>query len=108
MISYCLFCVDLIVIRVYSVLCCIPFNLKRTLTNLIKYKTMNYKFILKGVLLYITAITVTIFIMGVESIYDNGYFIPSVIICAVLCYTCYKLISEKEFKILTFTDNLEE
>lgn len=69
---------------------------------------MNYKFILKGVLLYITAITVTIFIMGVESIYDNGYIIPSVIICAVLCYTCHKLISEKEFKILTFTDNFEE
>lgn len=69
---------------------------------------MNYKFILKGVLLYITAITVTLFIMGVESIYDNGYFIPSVIICAVLCYTCYKLISEKELKILTFIDNFEE
>ena len=69
---------------------------------------MNYKFILKGVLLYITAITVTIFIMGVESIYDKGYIIPSVIICAVLCYTCYKLISEEEFKILTFTDNFEE
>ena len=108
MISYCLFCVDLIVIRIYSVLCCISFNLKRTLINLIKYKTMNYKFILKGVLLYITAITVTLFIMGVESIYDNGYFIPSVIICAVLCYTCYKLISEKELKILTFIDNFEE
>ena len=69
---------------------------------------MNYKFILKGVLLYITAITVTLFIMGVESIYDNGYFIPSVIICAVLCYTCYRLISEKELKILTFIDNFEE
>lgn len=69
---------------------------------------MNYKLILKGVLLYTTTFLVILFILGVESIYDNGYFIPFVVICAVLCYTCYKLISEKEFKILTFTDNFEE
>lgn len=72
---------------------------------------MNYKFILKGVLLYITAITVTLFIMGVESIYDNRYFIHSIIVCVVLCYTCYKLISEEEFEILTlfkwFNDKLK-
>ena len=49
---------------------------------------MNYKFILKGVLLYITAITVTIFIMGVESIYDNGYFIDAVFCGSWLdCFT---------------------
>lgn len=62
----------------------------------------RFKLILKGVLLWITTFAVMLFISGVDSIYDNGYFIHSVIVCAVLCYTCYKLISEEEFEILTF------
>lgn len=62
----------------------------------------RFKLILKGILLWITAFTVMLFISGVDSIYDNGYFIHSIIVCAVLCYTCYKLISEEEFEILTF------
>nr|DAQ46205.1 MAG TPA: hypothetical protein [Crassvirales sp.] len=54
------------------------------------------KIILKGVLLWVTAFAVMLFISGVDSIYDNGYFIHSIIVCAVLCYTCYKLISEED------------
>ena len=60
------------------------------------------KLIFKGVLLWITAFAVMLFISGVDSIYDNGYFIHSIIVCVVLCYTCYKLISEEELKVLTF------
>ena len=62
-------------------------------------------------LLYVTTFAVLIFIAGVESIYEHGYFIHSIIVCAVLCCACYKLISRKEFDILTFSkwfDKLEE
>lgn len=63
----------------------------------------RFKLILKGVLLWVTAFVVMLFILGVDSIYDNGYFIHSIIVCAVLCYTCYKLISEKELEVLTLS-----
>lgn len=69
----------------------------------------RFKLILKGVLLWITTFAVILFVSGVDSIYDNGYFIHSIIVCAILCYTCYKLISEEEFEILTFykwSDNM--
>lgn len=62
----------------------------------------RFKLILKGVLLWVTVFAIMLFVSGVDSIYDNGYFIHSIIVCAVLCYICYKLISEEEFEILTF------
>ena len=61
------------------------------------------KLILKGIMLWITAFVTVLFIAGVDSIYDNGYFIHSIIVCAVLCYTCYKLISEEELEVLTLS-----
>lgn len=60
------------------------------------------KLIFKGVLLWITAFAVIFFILGVDRIYDNGYFTYSIIICIILCHTCYKTISKEELKILTF------
>ena len=63
---------------------------------------MKIKLIFKGVLLYVTAFAVILFVEGVDSIYDSGLFIQAIIACAVLCYACYRLISEKELKILTF------
>lgn len=68
----------------------------------------RFKLILKGALLWITAFAVILFMSGADSIYDNGYFIHSIIVCAVLCYTCYKLISEEEFEILTFSKWLDD
>ena len=61
----------------------------------------RFKLILKGVLLWVTAHAVMLFMSGVDSIYDNGYFMHSIIVCIILCYACYKLISEEEFEILT-------
>lgn len=61
----------------------------------------KFKLTLKGIMLWITAFVTMLFIAGMDSIYDNGYFIHSIIVCVVLCYTCYKLISEEEFEILT-------
>lgn len=61
------------------------------------------KLILKGMLLWITAFTVIFFLSGADSLYDNGIFIHSFIVCALLCFSCYKLISEEEFEILTLS-----
>lgn len=63
----------------------------------------RFKLILKGVLLWITAFAVILFISGIDSIYDNGYFIHSILVCVVLCYTCDKLISKEEFEMLTLS-----
>ena len=62
---------------------------------------MKIKLILKGVLLYVTAFAVILFIMGVDSIYNNGWFIQFIIVCIALCYISYKFISKEEFEILT-------
>lgn len=59
------------------------------------------KKILKGVLLWVTAFTVMLFISGVDSIYDNGYFIHGILVCVCLCYLCYRYISEEELKTLS-------
>lgn len=62
---------------------------------------MRVKFILKGVLLWVTAFAAVIFISGVDSIYDNGYLFQTLIAVAVMILCCYKLISEEEFEILS-------
>ena len=58
----------------------------------------RFKLVLKGILLWVTLFTNIIFVSGVDSIYDAGYFIPAIIICVILCYACNRLISEKEYK----------
>lgn len=63
----------------------------------------KFKLIIKGIMLWITAFVTMLFVLGADSIYDNGYFIHSIIVCAVLYYTCYKLISEEELEILTLS-----
>lgn len=62
----------------------------------------NIKLILKGILLWITILTIVIFITGIDSICDNGYFIPMIILCVILGYSCYRTISEKELEIISF------
>lgn len=57
--------------------------------------------VLKGILLYITMIASMLFVGGVDSLYDNGYFFYSIIIVAGLIYACYKVIDKEEFDILT-------
>ena len=59
------------------------------------------KLILKGILLYTTIALTTIYICGVDSIYDNGYFLPATGIVALLIYICYKTITEEEADILS-------
>lgn len=64
---------------------------------------MRIKLILKGLLLWITVLAVMLFVSGVDSIMDNGYFIQSLIVCTVLCYACHKLISKEEIEIINLS-----
>lgn len=54
-----------------------------------------------------TAFAVMLFISGVDSIYDNGYFFQTLIAVVVMIFCCYKLISEEEFKKVTFYNLLK-
>lgn len=67
------------------------------------------KLIAKGALLYTTSFIVLLFIAGVDSIMDKGFhcFFAWILVCAILVFSCYKLISEDELKKLTF-NNLED
>lgn len=59
------------------------------------------KKILKGLLLWATTLMVILFISGVDSITDQGYLVPWLVVCAILCYLCYKFISEDELITLS-------
>ena len=59
------------------------------------------KKILKGLLLWATTLTVILFMSGVDSITDQGYLVPWLVVCAILCYLCYKFISEEELNTLS-------
>ena len=70
-------------------------------------KMNKFKFIIKGILLWTTAFVTMFFIAGIDSIYDNGYFFQTLIAVAVMIFCCYKLISEEEFKKVTFYNLLK-
>lgn len=57
------------------------------------------KLILKGMLFYVTSIVAFIYVAGIDSIYDNGYFLVATVVVASLIYICYKNITEEEFNI---------
>ncbi len=59
------------------------------------------KKILKGLLLWMTISIIILFMSGVDSIYDNGYFIHGILVCAITCYLCYRYISIEEFEELS-------
>lgn len=56
---------------------------------------------LKGILLYTTILYTILLTMVADSIIDD-YFILAAIINLLLFFACYRLISEEEFKVLTF------
>lgn len=64
-------------------------------------KMNKFKFIIKGILLWTTGFVTMFFIAGIDSIYDNGYFFQTLIAIVVMIFCCYKLISEKEFEVLS-------
>ena len=58
------------------------------------------KLIIKGMMVWITILSTLLFITGIDSIYDNGYFFQTLIVIVMMIFCCYKLISEEEFEIL--------
>lgn len=62
---------------------------------------MNIELIFKGMLLYVTFIVCMLVMAGIDSIYDNGYFVEAILIVAGLIFWCKKVITEEEFKILS-------
>ena len=62
---------------------------------------MRVKLILKGVLLWVTAFAAVVFISGVDSLYDNGYFFQTLIVVIAMCCTCLYTITEEELKIIS-------
>ena len=61
----------------------------------------KFKFIIKGILLWTTGFVATLFVVGVDSIYDNGYFFQTLIAVTVMIFCCCELISKKEFEVLS-------
>lgn len=66
------------------------------------------KMILKGMLLYITTLVTMIFMMGVNSIYDQGYFFYGIMLVAALVFVCYKTINKEELEVLTLCKYLND
>lgn len=61
------------------------------------------KMILKGILLYTTFIVCIFFIMGIDNIYDNSYFLIDIVLCAGLIFLCKWTISEEEINTILLT-----
>lgn len=59
-------------------------------------------FICKGILFYITVITVVLWLCGIDSILEQGYFIPWTLIMIILIAACYKFLSFDDINKLTF------
>lgn len=68
----------------------------------------TFKLIIKGMLLYMTTLVIMIFIMGIDSIYDQGYFFYGIILIAVLIFMCYKTINKEELEVLTISKYLTD
>ena len=61
----------------------------------------TFKLIIKGVLLYVTILVTLLYMMGIDSIYDNGYFFHGLILVLILIGVCYKTTNKEELEILT-------
>ena len=64
---------------------------------------------LKGLLFYITIISLVLTVLSIDSLYDNGYLFIQIPLLILLAFTCSKIISKEDVKKLLFIpDNLEE
>ena len=64
---------------------------------------------LKGLLFYITIISLVLTVLSIDSLYDNGYVFIQIPLLILLVFICSKIISKEDVKKLLFVpDNLEE
>lgn len=68
----------------------------------------TFKLIIKGMLLYMTTLVIMLFIVGIDSIYDQGYFVYGIMLIAVLIFMCYKTINKEELEMLTISKYLND
>lgn len=62
----------------------------------------SLKLFVKGVLLYITIFYTLLYMMSIDSIYDNGYFILASLIGIFLIGACFTFIESKDLDTLSF------
>ena len=64
---------------------------------------------LKGLLFYITVISLVLTVLSIDSLYDKGYLFIQIPLLILLVFICSKIISKEDVKKLLFVpDNLEE
>ena len=64
---------------------------------------------LKGLLFYITIISLVLTVLSIDSLYDKGYLFIQIPLLILLVFICSKIISKEDVKKLLFVpDNLEE
>ena len=64
---------------------------------------------LKGLLFYITIISLVLTVLSIDSLYDKGYLFIQIPLLILLVFICSKIILKKDVKKLLFIpDNLEE
>lgn len=68
----------------------------------------TFKLIIKGVLLYVTTLVTLLYMTGIDSIYNNGYFIHGLILVLILVGVCYKTINKEELEVLTLCKYLND
>lgn len=68
----------------------------------------TFKLICKGVLLYVTTFVAMLWLCGIDSIVEQGYFISWTSVMVLLIYVCYKTILKEELDILTFNKYLNK
>lgn len=54
--------------------------------------------IIKGVLFYITALLLMIFVTGIDSIYDKDILLPYIFTLAILIVICRKTLNRKDIR----------
>lgn len=60
--------------------------------------------ILKGMLLYTTALATILFISGIDSLYDNGNFLYGLFIIAALIRICTLVLNKTDLEKLSLED----
>lgn len=68
----------------------------------------TFKFIIKGILLYITTFFTLLYITGIDSIMDNGLFLEWTSVIVIAIVICYFTINKEEFEILSFSHLIKE
>ena len=85
---------------------CVCKNIIFLIFFIFPYNTI--KLIFKGILFYITFLFTLFFMLGVDSIMDNGIFLQFMIVEMILVLICTNIISKDELYKITFSKYLNK